>query len=266
MFTNLATGSELYTVMAPGSEINSLNAADNGYMMESGTSMAAPVVSGALALVAQAYPWMTGKQLADSVLTTANRDFEAPPYTVLYTTPPENKESNLVETVRLVIIAKDKKEADQIWKNGSTTIEAGGKTYTVNLKNPDIDTIKALVQNHIDLDEKAWLGWSSYALQKLEEGENLEIKVLTKEQVFGQGILDVSKAVRGPALLDANRMTVDNVVRVEELDKEFALETFDTKGYVAEFANDIAQRVWDDNYHHADLQTTGKDPEQAEDA
>ncbi len=155
MFTNLATGSELYTIMAPGSEINSLNAADNGYMMESGTSMAAPVVSGALALVAQAYPWMTGKQLADSVLTTANRDFEAPPYTVLYTTPPENKESNLVETVRLVIIAKDKKEADQIWKNGSTTIEAGGKTYTVNLKNPDIDTIKALVQNHIDLDEKA---------------------------------------------------------------------------------------------------------------
>ncbi len=76
----------------------------------------------------------------------------------------------------------------------------------------------------------------------------------------------MSKAVRGPALLDANRMTVDNVVRVEELDKEFALETFDTKGYVAEFANDIAQRVWDDNYHHADFQTTGTEPEQTEDA
>ena len=52
-FTNLAKGSELYTVMAPGSNIHSLNAADNGYMPESGTSMAAPVVSGTLALVAR---------------------------------------------------------------------------------------------------------------------------------------------------------------------------------------------------------------------
>ena len=70
-FTNLARGAELFTVMAPGSNIYSLDSSNNGYMLDSGTSMAAPVVSGALALVAQAYPWLTGKQLADVILTTA---------------------------------------------------------------------------------------------------------------------------------------------------------------------------------------------------
>lgn len=55
-FTNLAHGAELFTVMAPGSNIYSLDSSNNGYMLDSGTSMAAPVVSGALALVAQAYP------------------------------------------------------------------------------------------------------------------------------------------------------------------------------------------------------------------
>lgn len=145
-FTNLAKGSELYTVMAPGSNIHSLNAADNGYMPESGTSMAAPVVSGALALVAQAYPWMTGKQLADSVLTTANNSFTAPEYTVLYDTN-EN-------VVRLVIIAESREKAENIKNEGSATIH-GETEYNIDLKAPNIDDVKALVQAHINLDRDA---------------------------------------------------------------------------------------------------------------
>ena len=34
--------------------------------------------------LSQAYPWMTGKQLADAVLTTASNDFVAPDAAVLY--------------------------------------------------------------------------------------------------------------------------------------------------------------------------------------
>ena len=45
-FSNLAKGSELFTVIAPGSNIYSLKADTNGDMLDSGTSMAAPVVSG----------------------------------------------------------------------------------------------------------------------------------------------------------------------------------------------------------------------------
>ena len=145
-FTNLARGSELYTVMAPGSNIYSLNAADNGYMPDSGTSMAAPVVSGALALVAQAYPWMTGKQLADSVLTTANNSFTAPEYTVLYDTH-EN-------VVRLVIIAENREAAEKIAQSG-TTIQIGDEEYKIDLEHPDIEAVKALVEAHINLDPDA---------------------------------------------------------------------------------------------------------------
>lgn len=283
-FTNLAKGSELYTVMAPGSNIHSLNAADNGYMPESGTSMAAPVVSGALALVAQAYPWMTGKQLADSVLTTANNSFTAPEYTVLYDTN-EN-------VVRLVIIAESREKAENIKNEGSATIH-GETEYNINLKAPNIDDVKALVQAHINLDPVAWIGWEESALEAVdaaaqkesgaeeeeegdaeeegEEGEekSLVIEVLTKEEVFGQGILDVGKAVRGPALLDANRMTVDNVMTVDELDganNTFAIETFDTQGYVAEFSNNISEGQWDNAYHHEEYRTTGDDEELTADA
>lgn len=308
-FTNLAKGSELYTVMAPGSNIYSLNAADNGYMPESGTSMAAPVVSGALALVAQAYPWMTGKQLADSVLTTANNSFTAPEYTVLYDTSSRDPENGNPGTVTLVLIADDREEAENIKQNGKE-IQIGNTNYDISLNDPNIDAVKALVQAHINLDKNAWVGWWEAALDAVEaaapedsreeegdaaaaeseegetaeeeeaeeseeeeeEEESLVIEVLTKEEVFGQGILDVGKAVRGPALLDANRMTAENVETVKELESElegkntFAIETFDTQGYVAEFSNDISERQWVDEYHHEEYRTTGDDEELTADA
>ena len=96
--------------------------------------------------------------------------------------------------------------------------------------------------------------------------------MLTKEEVFGQGILDVGKAVRGPALLDANRMTAENVETVKELESElegkntFAIETFDTQGYVAEFSNNISEGQWDNAYHHEEYRTTGDDEELTADA
>lgn len=40
--------------------------------------MAAPYVSGTLGLVQQAFPWMSARQMADTVLSTADRSFNAP--------------------------------------------------------------------------------------------------------------------------------------------------------------------------------------------
>lgn len=78
LFSNIARGAELFTVSAPGGYISAADAVTNGYTIKSGTSMATPQVSGAAALVAQAFPWMNGKQLADSILTTANNNIECP--------------------------------------------------------------------------------------------------------------------------------------------------------------------------------------------
>ena len=88
-FSNLAGAMALYSVSAPGTHIYSLNSTDLGYITMDGTSMAAPSVSGAAALVAQAYPWVSGKQIADTILTNANHDFVIEP---LISTPDQPEE------------------------------------------------------------------------------------------------------------------------------------------------------------------------------
>lgn len=45
----------------------------SGYLAYVGTSMASPLVSGAVALVAEQFPWMTSKNLATTILTTGSR-------------------------------------------------------------------------------------------------------------------------------------------------------------------------------------------------
>lgn len=46
---------------------------NDSYFYQAGTSAAAPIVSGAVALVAEQFPWMTNRNLATTILTTASR-------------------------------------------------------------------------------------------------------------------------------------------------------------------------------------------------
>lgn len=72
---SLCGGALASCVMASGTSIYSLG--KNSQMaIAGGTSMAAPLVSGVAALVAQKYPFLGGKQLADVILSTANKDYE----------------------------------------------------------------------------------------------------------------------------------------------------------------------------------------------
>ncbi len=215
-FSNLGSKAYLWTVAAPGSNINSLNATTNGYMLDSGTSMAAPYVSGTVGLVAQAFPWMTGKQLADAVLTTADNTFVAPTHLVQYTV---DKDGNPNKVIIAVI--------------------------DHSVPAPNDVTIKQWI-------EQVYQGATADALKALVDQGKKAVNDLTKEDVFGQGLLDAGKAVRGIARLDANRMSASDVVTLSELGPgNYALETFNTKGYFAEFSNDITQRQWNDAYHHA---------------
>ena len=88
-FSNLAMFTEDISLMAPGWDIYStkpstLDASQT--LLEKGTSMAAPAVSGVLGLVQQAYPYMSAKQLADVALSTTSAypvDTSRPTYTVM---------------------------------------------------------------------------------------------------------------------------------------------------------------------------------------
>lgn len=60
-------------LMAPGQYVASTSA-DGEYRTNSGTSMAAPAVSGAVAIVHQMWPHMTGENLSKLLLNTASKD------------------------------------------------------------------------------------------------------------------------------------------------------------------------------------------------
>ncbi|MFT4301095.1 MAG: S8 family serine peptidase [Desulfovibrio sp.] len=217
-FSNLASKAGLWSVSAPGSGIYSLAAETNGYKFESGTSMAAPYVSGALGLVQQAFPWMTGKQLADAILTTADNTFVAPEVLIKYDDP----------------VAPD-------------------EFFIVVLDNLGAPRTLSEVEQWIDEADISAPAMKQL-LKDLAQSGKYTVQDLTREEAFGQGLLDVGKAVRGIARLDANRMTAADVVTLPELGSNtYALETFDTQGYSAEFSNDITQRQWNDDYHHADF-------------
>ena len=66
-----------FYLLAPGNEINSTvptTLDGDGYMKMSGTSMAAPHVTGAMGIVNQMWPHMKGENLTKLLLNTANKD------------------------------------------------------------------------------------------------------------------------------------------------------------------------------------------------
>jgi autotransporter-associated beta strand protein len=251
VFSNLAQGAELFTVAAPGSNINSLDATGSGtgYRLDSGTSMAAPYVSGSLALVQQAFPWMTGKQLADTVLTTAdnaaNGRFTPPDFTV---TVEENSESDTEIGLRVLLHYIDKAVP--------TSVLADLQTYY--RKNAEALQQYYAIASFSDF-LKAYQGDFTYTTDSgvtYSFGDGLARRV-TFASVFGQGLLNVGLAVRGPASLDANRLASSD----SSATYRCALYGVDTQGYTAVFGNDISQRQWDNALHHRDYQyVSGDDP------
>lgn len=236
-FGNAFVGAENFSLVAPGSNINSINASyrvkdsifgsidRKPYRILSGTSMAAPMVSGAAALVSQKFPFLNGKQIADILLSTANKNYQAPKLTVKVT-------KDLYDT-------KTRKKQDY---------------YTIiYIDQPVPDNQEQIKQDlksewYFDADKILNNLISNYDLMKDADKNYEGIQSLSKEALFGQGILDATKALGGIAILDANRLEAKDVNSKYNNEKE-AYYSLDTKGYNATFSNDISQKLWDDKTH-----------------
>ncbi|ELS3707752.1 S8 family serine peptidase [Campylobacter upsaliensis] len=237
-FSNGLLGAENFSLVAPGSNISNVNAAymqpvvfgrpDNKlYRTQSGTSMAAPMVSGGAALVAQRFPFLNGKQIADVLLSTANKDYVAPKLTVKETT------LKVIEGNKLVT------------KN----------LYTIFYIDNEVPTDKKQIEK--DLIQAEY--WNYYTIMNnlitnyhlLEESEYASIQKVSKESLFGQGILDVAKAMKGLATLDANRLN-DSDVSSAYAGQNEVYYTLDTQNHNATFSNDISQKKWDESLHKKD--------------
>ncbi|MGI0407134.1 S8 family serine peptidase [Helicobacter himalayensis] len=238
-FSNLFKGSALYGIMATGVEIDSANALYHStntnipederkwrFTESSGTSQATPMVSGAAMLVQQKFGFLSGAQIADVLLSTANDNVKLPKLIVqsynggalnnivyINTDPPKTQDGKIDRTQvkqDLMGIGYDSAGADKILERLFKTQESVD-TNTIN-------------------DAEAVVRMESY-------------------EVIGQGVLDVSKALKGLGRLDANRLNLGDSVN---LDGEIqAFYTLDTKGHSAEFSNNISQRLWDDKWHIA---------------
>lgn len=227
--SNRALFASLWSVAAPGTNIVSVEAGSgNGSIEMTGTSMAAPHVAGTLALVQQAFPWMTASQLADCVLTTARKPQEGV-YEVLALHPEQtgadpnhnNPDYHLQYGGRLDFrVASptwspdENKYVSNVYKESAAIVFWG----SAGTKLGDLKALKAEAAEraaaqwreeildgyeweldpdaYLEAVDKAYKEWKDYFI------ENCTIV----EYGIGAGLLDAASAVGGIAELNINRM------------------------------------------------------------
>ena len=214
--SNMAAFNEDATIAAPGSNIVSANAryALDGEidMSLTGTSMAAPHVAGAAALVQQAFPWMTAKQIGDTLLSTANPNItSANGYTVIINgSDPDiyyfdGRERSLEE---------QREDCEKYLR--TVMSEKKARSYVVIAEFSD------------------FILW-----RPIRAHYNVPMEALT-----GQGILDAGKAVDGPGALNARRLETSDISSAYTVGGKAASQALykvDTQGYDSTWANDIKE-------------------------
>lgn len=251
-YANGLKGVYNFSLAAPGTNINSVNASynvyddifnrldRNQYRVSSGTSMAAPMVTGAAALVAQKFPFMSGKQIADTLLSTANKDYIAPK-----------------------IIVKETVTGKSLCDGNVLCF--GTKKYTVFYidnkipRKEDGSIDEKAVETDLRISNYWESGWKydrMSGMAAIDDDDYPWVQEVKKEDLFGQGILDIDKALKGIGILDANRLS-DADVR-SEFGETAVYYALDTKGSDTEFGNDISQRKWEANTHNPEADNLPK--------
>lgn len=213
-FTNLGQGASEYTLLAPGVNIYSTLSAGT-YGLDSGTSMAAPYVSGVAALVQEAFPYMGGKQMADVLLSTASP-------------------LGLDDLPKYFVLIRDEYDENEGFQGNNVIV------YTTDAGFSSEDGEIAAIAEQLDMmgDFRDELEDALQAPEVLSEEAYAEL--------FGQGIVNAYRAVQGPGLLNANRL--DDVAdrSTGEFGGDFALYSVDSKGFDSIWSNDIGERRADE--------------------
>lgn len=191
-FSNLAGEAANWTISAPGVGFYAATGtADDAYNDNfNGTSAAAPVVSGAAALVQEKFSFLTGKQIGDVLLTTANNDFSGfAPYALQEIVDEKNEENS---KYRLVYF----------------TDNTAGENNALSKED-------VLQRVGITCDEKnnCTMGTVKY-----------EVVDLTYSAAYGAGILDVGKALNGLGALDGSRMADGETMYTLEIPNDVEAE------------------------------------------
>lgn len=243
IFSNLAMYNEDTTLSAPGWNINSayadFDASGKYYKDDSGTSMAAPMVTGAGALVQQAFPYLSGKQIGDVLLSTANDNITNDSgYFINYRwEDDENEQLNDYYNILLTGNGSDlenigwEKLYDYFKNNKETTINYFFGGYESDWekffgKNGEIKSADEFKEKYKDI-----VGGVPY----INVYQNVPLDV-----IFGQGIVDAGKAVNGLGAINVRRLDKSDISSVNGKTKQ-ALYTVDTQGYNSTWSNSIGE-------------------------
>ncbi|MFV0578708.1 MAG: S8 family serine peptidase, partial [Fusobacterium ulcerans] len=225
VFSDLNKYNEENSISAPGTWITSVDAdSKEGYREDSGTSMAAPMVTGTGGLVQEAFPYMTGKKIGDVLLSTADKNF--------------SEKQKFVVTIQ----------------------EDDGKQPVLNMiyfgnKPTSKGKLEEDVKEYYDTNKGMLKLFYNYTLTEKEFIEHYLNGSLTHiyenvphEIVYGQGVLDAEKAVKGLGTLNARRLESSdkssNNNRVKDYlagDNVQALYTINTMGYDSTWSNNITE-------------------------
>lgn len=240
IFSDLAMYNEDTTLSAPGWNINSAYAdfAVSGeyYFSGSGTSMAAPMVTGVGALVQQAFPYLSAKQLGDVVLSTANDNItnhDGYFMTSQYGTYENGEKYAYVNVYYMGSGVKNDEE-----------IKDDVLNYYEN--NPDSGSQIVFLYDDNFYIVGSDIGWLQDALNQ-EYGNSLEVNAyynVPLDVIFGQGIVDAGKAVNGLGAINVRRLDksdISEIYTVQGRSEKQALYTVDTQGYNSTWSNNIGE-------------------------
>lgn len=244
IFSNLAMYNEDTTLSAPGWYINSANAdfAASGeyYYSEPGTSMAAPMVTGVGALVQQAFPYLSGKQIGDVLLSTANSNITNSSGYFMTSQYGKDDKGEAYAYVNVYYmgsgVKNDEEIKDDVLKYYKNNPESGS---WITYFDAIYDTFYSVS------GDKDWL---VNALNK-ENGAILEVNAyynVPLDVIFGQGIVDAGKAVKGLGAINVRRLDKSDissdytVAGVNGKTKQ-ALYKVDTQGYNSVWSNSIGE-------------------------
>lgn len=242
IFSNLAMYNEDTTLSAPGWYINSANAdfAASGeyYYSEPGTSMAAPMVTGVGALVQQAFPYLSGKQIGDVLLSTANSNITNGSGYFMTSQYGKDDKNEAYAYVNVYYMGSGVKNVEEI-KNDVLN-------YYDN--NPEsgswITYFDAIYDTFYSVSGNKW--WLENALNK-ENGAILEVNTyynVPLDVIFGQGIVDAGKAVNGLGAINVRRLDKSDISEnytVQGRSEKQALYKVDTQGYNSTWSNNIGE-------------------------
>ncbi len=242
IWSDLSMYNEDTTLSAPGWNINSayadFEASGEYYRYDSGTSMAAPIVTGVGALVQQAFPYLSAKQLGDVLLSTANDNItnhDGYFMTSQYGTYENGEKYAYVNVYYMGSGVKNDEEIkDDVLNYYENNPESGSW----------ITYFDAIYDTFYSVSGNKW--WLENALNK-ENGAILEVNAyynVPLDVIFGQGIVDAGKAVNGLGAINVRRLDKSDISEnytVQGRSEKQALYTVDTQGYNSVWSNSIGE-------------------------